>query len=141
MRRRDFIALLGGAAAAWPLAARAQQPEQMRRIGVLMNAAADDPEDQAEVAAFQQVLQQLGWSDGRNVRIDTRWGENDVERKPTCRPSRTTPPHHRSQSSGPEVSVVPPGCVGNDRPSYSPGGCRAARDPRCAGRLDGNRHP
>jgi putative ABC transport system substrate-binding protein len=79
MRRRDFIALLSGAAAAWPLAARAQQPEQMRRIGVLMNAAADDPEDQAEVAAFQQVLQQLGWSDGRNVRFDIRWSENDVD--------------------------------------------------------------
>src|ERR1700730_828285 len=80
MRRRDFISLLGGAAAAWPLAARAQQPEQMRRIGVLMNAAADDPEDQAEVAAFQQVLQQLGWSDGRNVQFDIRWSENDVDR-------------------------------------------------------------
>jgi putative ABC transport system substrate-binding protein len=79
MRRRDFITLLSGAAAAWPLAARAQQPEQMRRIGVLMNAAADDPEDQAEVAAFQQVLQQLGWSDGRNVRFDIRWSENDVD--------------------------------------------------------------
>src|SRR5712692_5106038 len=80
MRRREFITLLGGAAASWPLAARAQQPEQMRRIGVLMNVAADDPEGQAGVAAFQQALQQLGWSDGRNVRIDTRWGENDVDR-------------------------------------------------------------
>jgi putative tryptophan/tyrosine transport system substrate-binding protein len=79
MRRREFMTLLGGAAA-WPLAARAQQPEQMRRIGVLMNTAADNPEAQAGVAAFQQVLQQLGWSDGRNVRIDTRWGENDVDR-------------------------------------------------------------
>jgi putative ABC transport system substrate-binding protein len=79
MRRREFIVVLG-AAVAWPLAAHAQQPEQMRRIGVLMNAAADDPEDQAEVAAFQQVLQQLGWSDGRNVRFDIRWSENDVDR-------------------------------------------------------------
>jgi putative tryptophan/tyrosine transport system substrate-binding protein len=78
MRRREFIVVLG-AAVAWPLAAHAQQPEQMRRIGVLMNAAADDPEDQAEVAAFQQVLQQLGWSDGRNVRFDIRWSENDVD--------------------------------------------------------------
>ena len=74
MQLREFITLLGGAAASWPLAARAQQPEQMRRIGVLMNAAADDPQGQAGVAAFQQFLQQLGWSDGRNVRIDTRWG-------------------------------------------------------------------
>ena len=80
VRRRQFITLLGGAAAAWPLAARAQQPERVRRIGVLMNVAAADPEGQAQVAAFLQALQQLGWSEGRNVRIDTRWGENDVER-------------------------------------------------------------
>ena len=79
MKRREFINLLGGAAFAWPLAARAQQPEQMRRIGVLMNVAPDDPQGQAGVAAFQQVLQQLGWSDGGNVRIDTRWSENDVD--------------------------------------------------------------
>jgi ABC-type uncharacterized transport system substrate-binding protein len=79
LKRREFITLLGGAAAAWPLAARSQQPERVRRIGVLMNVAATDPEGQAQVAAFRQTLQQLGWSDGRNVRIDTRWGENDVE--------------------------------------------------------------
>jgi putative tryptophan/tyrosine transport system substrate-binding protein len=80
MRRRDFISLVCGSAAAWPLAARAQQPERMRRIGVLMNVADTDPEGQAQVAAFLQALQQLGWSEGRNVRIDTRWGQNDVER-------------------------------------------------------------
>jgi putative ABC transport system substrate-binding protein len=80
VRRREFITLLGGMAAAWPLAARAQQADRVRRIGVLMNVAADDPQGQAGVAAFQQVLQQFGWSDGRNVRIDTRWGENDVDR-------------------------------------------------------------
>ena len=80
MRRREFITLLGGAAASWPLAARAQQSERVRRIGVLMNVAAGDPEGQAQVAAFLQALQQLGWNEGRNVRIDTRWGENDVER-------------------------------------------------------------
>ena len=79
MRRRDFITLMGGAAAAWPLAARAQQPEPMRRIGVLMNRAADQPEGQAEVAAFQKALQQLGWNDGRNVRLDIRWSANDVD--------------------------------------------------------------
>jgi putative tryptophan/tyrosine transport system substrate-binding protein len=79
IRRRDFIAVLGGAAA-WPLALRAQQPERLRRIGVLMNRAADDPYGQARVAAFQQALQQLGWSDGRNVRIDLRWHENDADR-------------------------------------------------------------
>ena len=81
MRRREFITLLCGAAVVWPLAAHAQQPEQMRRIGVLMNRAADDPEGQARLAAFQQALQQLGWNDGRNVRIDTRWGEDDVDRE------------------------------------------------------------
>src|SRR5215469_15649637 len=80
MKRREFILALGGLTPAWPLAARAQQPGQMRRIGVLMNVAAADPEGQAQVAAFRQALQQLGWNEGRNVGIDTRWGENDVER-------------------------------------------------------------
>jgi putative ABC transport system substrate-binding protein len=70
VKRREFITLLGGAAVL-PLEARAQQAEQVRRIGVLMNMAADDPQGQARVAAFRQVLQQLGRSD-RNVRIDTR---------------------------------------------------------------------
>ena len=74
MQRREFITLLGGtAAAAWPLAARAQRGDRMRRIGVLMNQAADDSDAQANFAAFLQALQQLGWTDGRNVRIDTRW--------------------------------------------------------------------
>ena len=80
MRRREFITLLGGAAAAWPLAARAQQGERMRRIGVLMHAAADDPEGQARIAAFLQGLQQLGWTDGRNVRIDYRWARGRCRR-------------------------------------------------------------
>jgi len=79
MNRRDFITLLGGAAA-WPLAARAQQREHMRRIGVLMPLAADDPEAQSRVAAFAQGLQQSGWTIGRNVRIDTRWAAGDAER-------------------------------------------------------------
>ncbi len=71
MRRRSFITLLGGAAA-WPLAARAQQPARMRRIGVLMNRAADDPTGQTRLVAFAQALAQAGWIDGRNVRIDIR---------------------------------------------------------------------
>ena len=79
MRRRQFIRLLGSAAA-WPFAARAQQPEQVRRIGVLMHLAADDPEGQARFTAFLQGLQQLGWTDGRNARVDTRWGANNAER-------------------------------------------------------------
>jgi putative ABC transport system substrate-binding protein len=78
MQRRDFITLLGGAAAAWPLAARAQQPERMRRIGVLLAAAADDAVFQTRVAAFHQGLALLGWTIGRNVRIDTRWATANV---------------------------------------------------------------
>ena len=73
MRRRDFIRLLGGAAAAWPLPAGAQQAEGVRRIGLLMNAAAGDAEAQDDIAVFLQVLQQRGWTEGRNVRIDIRW--------------------------------------------------------------------
>ena len=79
MNRRAFIALLGGAAA-WPLAARSQQPEQLRLIGVLMNRAADDADGRARLASFQQAMKDLGWSEGRNIRIDIRWGENDVNR-------------------------------------------------------------
>jgi putative tryptophan/tyrosine transport system substrate-binding protein len=80
MRRREFITLLGGAAAAWPLAARAQQGERMRRIGVLMNLAADDAQSMARITAFLQGLQQLGWTDGQNVAIEYRWGGGDPER-------------------------------------------------------------
>jgi putative ABC transport system substrate-binding protein len=80
MRRREFMSLLGGAAATWPLAARAQQGERMRRIGVLMNIAADDPEAQARMTAFVQELGQLGWIAGRNVKIDSRWSAADNER-------------------------------------------------------------
>ena len=80
MKRREFITLLGGAAAAWSLAAHAQQPDRMRRIGVLMNLAADDAEGQARIAAFVQALQRLGWSDGRNLRIDHRWAAGDTDR-------------------------------------------------------------
>src|SRR5258708_36816128 len=79
MNRREFITLLGGAAATWPLAARAQQREKMRRIGVLMNLAADDAEGQARLAAFLQGLQEASWTVGRNVRIDLRWGAGDVD--------------------------------------------------------------
>ena len=73
MRRREFITLIGGAAAAWPFAVRAQQPERMRRIGILLPATADDAEFQAWVGSFLQGLQQSGWIIGRNVQIDTRW--------------------------------------------------------------------
>ena len=81
MRRREFITFIGGAAAAWPLAARAQQPERVRRIGVLMYLPADDAEGQARLAAFTQTLTQLGWSDGHNLRIDTRYATADDIRR------------------------------------------------------------
>jgi hypothetical protein len=80
VKRRDFITLLGGAATAWPLAARAQQGERMRRIGVLVPLSAEDTEGQARIAAFLKGLAQLGWTDGRNVRIDIRWAGADMER-------------------------------------------------------------
>jgi putative tryptophan/tyrosine transport system substrate-binding protein len=80
MRRREFTTLLGGAAV-WPLAARAQQADHMRRIGVLMYLASDDAEGQARLAAFTQALKQLGWSEGRNLRIDTRWATADDIRR------------------------------------------------------------
>jgi putative ABC transport system substrate-binding protein len=81
LKRRDFITVLGGVAASWPLAARVQQVEPVRRIGVLMYWTADDAEGQARLAAFAQALQQLGWSDGRNLRIDTRWATADDIRR------------------------------------------------------------
>jgi putative ABC transport system substrate-binding protein len=79
MKRREFITLLGGAAVVWPVVARAQQPERMRRIGVLVPAAADDAVTQERIAAFLLALQQLGWTVGRNLRIDYRYGD-DAER-------------------------------------------------------------
>jgi putative ABC transport system substrate-binding protein len=80
MRRREFIALVGGVAAIWPMKARAQQRDRMRRIGVLMALAADDPTGQARLVAFVQALQELGWTDRRNARIDTRWAAGDADR-------------------------------------------------------------
>jgi ABC-type uncharacterized transport system substrate-binding protein len=82
MRRREFITLLGGAAAAWPLAARAQQPDVVRRIGVLMITAETDPQAQADRAPFAKQLQRLGWTEGQNVRIDYRWAAGDLSHLP-----------------------------------------------------------
>src|SRR5215510_11462228 len=79
-RRREFMTLLGGAAAAWPLAARAQQRGRVRRIGALMALAADDPDAPVRVAAFAQGLQELGWTVGENVRIDYRWAASEADR-------------------------------------------------------------
>jgi len=83
MRRRDFVRLLGGAAAAsmaWPPSAPAQQDGRVQRVGVLHSGAADDPHIQARNTAFLQALQQLGWTDGRNIRLDIRWGAADPDR-------------------------------------------------------------
>jgi len=80
VKRRDFITLFGGAAAAWPLVAGAQRGERVRRVGVLMNYASDDAEGQARLAVFHQGLQQLGWTVGRNVQIDYRWGAGNADR-------------------------------------------------------------
>ena len=79
MRRRQFIYLVGSVAAAWPLAAFAQQAAPMRRIAILMNRAANDPEGKSRLAVFKQAMEQLGWSDGRNMRIEIRWGEDDID--------------------------------------------------------------
>ena len=78
MKRREFITALGGAAVAWPIAAHAQQP--MRRVGVLMNSAEHDPEGQTRLAGFLQGLQDAGWTVGRNLRVDIRWGAGDSDR-------------------------------------------------------------
>ena len=79
MRRREFITLLGGAAV-WPRAAHAQQPERLRHIGILMSVGESDPEGQAQLTAFRQKLKELGWVDGRNVRLNIRWGAGNAER-------------------------------------------------------------
>jgi putative ABC transport system substrate-binding protein len=105
VQRRKFITVLGGAAAAWPLAARAQQPERMRRIGVLMAHTESDPEFQAYLGAFRDGLQKFGWSEGRNIRIDARWGALDdaewrqrsakelIALQPYLILTQNTPPH------------------------------------------------
>src|SRR6202171_4872222 len=80
MQRREFIAALGSAAAAWPAVARAQQPDRMRRIGVLMGYGENDPEAKALLSGFTQGFAELGWTDGRNVRMDIRWAADNVDR-------------------------------------------------------------
>jgi len=82
VKRRAFITLLGGAAAAWPLAARAQQPERMRHIAILM-LTADDADGQARITALREGLEKLGWTEGRNLRVDTRWAAGDTDRMTT----------------------------------------------------------
>jgi len=102
MRRREFTMLVGGAAVAWPLITRAQ-PERMRRIGVLMSLAEDDPEEQARYATFVEGLRQLGWSDGRNVRIDPRCPQ---EMKTAVANTRSNWSHSRRTLSWPLAAVL-----------------------------------
>jgi hypothetical protein len=110
MKRRDFITLLG-AAIGWPLAAHAQQPDRVPRIGVLMSYAQTDREGQARVAVFLDTFQKLGWSDGRNIRIDYRWGAGDADR------IRAEREQHWRQPSRPGA------CRGGGyRPPAAPGG-------------------
>jgi len=78
MNKREFVTLLGGAAAAWPLAARAERSDRVRRIGVLMGLAASDPDASRWVSAFEQALQNSGWNEGRNIKIEYRWGTGDA---------------------------------------------------------------
>jgi putative tryptophan/tyrosine transport system substrate-binding protein len=103
MRRRAFITLLGGAAAAWPLAARAEQVERVRRIGILVLNAEGDPAGQTRVAAFRQVLQQSGWIEGCTLSIDYRWGIGDATRAQT--------------SAADLVSLAPDAIVANGTPA------------------------
>ena len=137
MKRREFITLLGGAAA-WPLAARAQQAERMRRIGVFMRATADDPEGQARIAAFLQALQQLGWTDGRNVRIDYRWGAGDADRH--SQDTRRNWPRSRRTSSWPLAAHLGGVAAGDPhrsdrvRDCHRSGRRRLRRQPGAAGR-------
>jgi hypothetical protein len=135
MKRRKFITLLGGAAATWPLAARAQQGERMRRVGVLVAAAADDPEYQARNVAFLQSLQQLGWADDRNVRIDTRWAttnSDDVGRIGSAGAGRPRGCHRHHNSCGATASDPHSADLVCGR--HRPGRRRVRREPRAAGR-------
>ena len=107
MTRREFITLLGGAAAAWPLGARAQQPERMRRVGVLNTLAADDGMGQARNGVFLQGLQQAGWTIGRNVQVETRWAGADADRIRTYAAELVA---SRRMSSSPPAMTAQPRC-------------------------------
>ena len=145
MKRREFITLLGGAAAAWPLAARAQQAERMRRIGVLMTVAADDPEAQARIAAFLQGLQQLGWTDGRNVRIDYPLGRGRCRRHSQIRGGigrarAGRHPGHWQRGRG-AVAAGDPHRADRVRACRRSGRRRLRRQPGAAGRQRHRFHP
>src|SRR6266852_7864629 len=121
MQRREFIALVGGVAATWPLAASAQQPDGMRRIGVLMGVAESDPAQPSFVSAFTKALEDLGWHAGRNIRIDYRWGAGDAD---------------KIQSFAREfVEQKPDLIVGHTTPVVAASSSRPARYPSCSRRF------
>jgi hypothetical protein len=139
IRRREFITLLGGAAA-WPLAVRAQQGERMRRIGVLMNVATDIQDFNECLAAFQQALQELGWTLGRNVRIDTRWAADDAERLRSHAAELVTLAPDAVLAQG-SLSVAASGKIKNRRRPGRPRPGRKASARPAAGRPEGTRRP
>ena len=96
--RRKLLVALGGAAAAWPLAARGQQPERMRRVGVLVNSVEADPAVQGRIAAFRQALERLGWLEGRNIHIELRFSAANYERLPQLAQEMVAPPARRQPS-------------------------------------------
>ena len=115
MKRREVIKLIGGAAASWPLAVHAQQNDEIRRIGVIVNVAADDPEAQTSIAAFKQAMQQLGWSEGRNLQIDFRGGrwrprtDASVCKRARCAAAaRDFNQEHAGDCRGPEANACNP---------------------------------
>ena len=114
MRRREFITLLGGTAAAWPLAARAQQPDRIRLIGVLMAFAESDPAAQSQVVAFRGALTKLGWTKGANLQIELRWGAGDADRRrrsqrnwSICDPTRSSVILPRIAALARETRTIP----------------------------------
>ena len=138
LKRREFITLLGGAAVAWPLAARAQSADRMRRIGVLMSTTADDPEGQARIAAFQQGLQQFGWAIGHNVRIDSRWASGRPRTFPqicggTGRALARCHPGHRQRRGG-TAATGDPHCTNRVCNCPRPGWSRLCQQSGAAGR-------
>ena len=124
VKRRDFITLLGGVAAAWPLAARAQQPHRMRHVGVLIGLTADDPELLTRIGALLQALEQMGWTDGRNIRIEYRWGSADAERI--------------RKHAGELVALAPDVLLAARHPDRV---CLTTSDPHRANRVRGGRGP
>ena len=136
MRRREFITMLGGAAVSWPLAARAQQPERMRRIGVLMSQASGDPVGQGRNVAFLQGLQELGWTIGRNVHIDYRWAPEDVGQGSLRSATELVAlaPDVILATGGIAVATSNPHSADRVRAGHRPGRRRLRREPSAAGR-------